>query len=235
MNDSESVEGKPTRDERLQLLRDQYDIARREYRLRDGDPITLYAIADPDAMLDDDRLLEASHEQLPWHPYWVHAGAAALLLAEQLHGRRLDDIAVLDLGCGLGLTTVAAARQGAIVLACDHAPPAVEFTRLNAHAYLGGAVRAERFDWRTDSLDQRFPLILGSDVLYNRADLPHLNRLWRSSLAPGGEVWLADPNRPLTRDLLRQLPTAGWHVRSEIKETTEGPARLSVLTPVTAQ
>lgn len=186
------------------------------------------AIADPDRLLDDDRLLEASHEELPWHPYWVHAGAAACGLAQLLTTLPLEGKRVLDLGCGLGVTSVAALTAGASVVACDHAPPALQFTRLNTRSY-AERVHVRRFDWRYDSFGEQFDLIVGSDVLYNRADLPFLDRLWRTARRADGLILLADPRRPLTGGLLNDVVALGWRVRRRLSDTPEGEARIALI------
>lgn len=215
------------RERLLQSLGREYDLVAKTVTLGDS-PFTLHAIADPDALLDDDRLLEASHDELPWHPYWVHAGAAANGLADLIARTPLNDLSVLDLGCGLGLTALAAAASGAAVVACDHAPPALDFTRLNTLPF-ADRVAVRRFDWRFDAFDVTFDLIVGSDVLYNRADLPHLDRLWRKALAEGGAILLGDPRRPLTSDLLRELEPLGWRTLTQEVKTIEGPARITVV------
>jgi hypothetical protein len=67
-----------------------------------------------------------------------------------------------------------------------------------------------RIDWRTDLLDRKFDYILGADILYDRADLPFLDRFWRFHLHDTGRVLLSDPCRPLTSSLLDTLPDFGW-------------------------
>jgi hypothetical protein len=50
-------------------------------------------------------------------------------------------------------------------------------------------------DWGKDRLDEKFDLILGADVIYDRAQWPALEKFWLAHLAPGGTVLLAEPNR----------------------------------------
>ncbi|HVL97404.1 MAG TPA: hypothetical protein VM266_16225, partial [Solirubrobacteraceae bacterium] len=65
-------------------------------------------------------------------PYWASAWpsgtvlAGAVAAAGALEGRR-----VLELGCGLGLPSVVAARAGATVLATDASPEAVVYAAHN--------------------------------------------------------------------------------------------------------
>jgi predicted nicotinamide N-methyase len=102
---------------------------------------------------------------------------------------------VVELGCGLAVPSIAAARTGASVLATDSCPDALELVARNA-AENDLGVETATVDWaRPQQLLRRAPfdLVLAADVLYERASVaPLLSLLPR--LAP--EVWLADPGRP---------------------------------------
>ena len=190
--------------------------------------LRIHRIVNPDELLDDERVLSASHEEMEWHPYWVHSGAAATGLAHWLGGLSLDGVCVLDLGCGLGVTTAVIAAAGAVVTACDHAPPALEFPRLNTDPFRE-RVDVRQFDWRHDVLDDTFELIVGSDILYNRADLPHLLKIFERNLRQGGAILLGDPARPLTNNLLKQIPEQGWTVTRREFTTAVGEARIVIV------
>ena len=69
--------------------------------------------------------------------------ALALYLSrEDLAGRR-----AIELGCGLGLPTVAALDAGAEVLATDHYEAALDFTLYNALTNLGREPKVAHLDW----------------------------------------------------------------------------------------
>ena len=63
-------------DETLASLRNEYEVEVEIERYGDRD-FRIHRIKDPDSLLDDDEILSASHDELAWHPYWVHAGPAA--------------------------------------------------------------------------------------------------------------------------------------------------------------
>ena len=112
---------------------------------------------------------------------------------------------MLELGCGLALPSLAAARAGAQVLATDAAPDAIAFA---AHVLALNEVEAEvaQASWVThgEALIARGPwdVVLAADVLYTQANAEQAARLVPRLLAPGGEVRLADPERAGTRDFL---------------------------------
>jgi predicted nicotinamide N-methyase len=112
---------------------------------------------------------------------------------------------VLEIGCGLALPSLAAARAGAHVLATDGSPEAVAFA---AHSLALNEVEAEvaLVDWAAqgDALLARGPwdLVLAADVLYLQANVELALRLLPRLVAPRGEILLADPGRAGTRDFL---------------------------------
>ena len=63
----------------------------------------------------------------------------------------------------------------------------------------------------TGSLD-RFDLIVGADILYDRTQWQHLEPFWRHHLAPGGRVLLGEPGRPTGGMFLDWLKGKGWAV-----------------------
>src|SRR5262245_66037430 len=98
---------------------------------------------------------------------------------------------VLDLGCGMGLSGTAAAALGARVLFADLEAAALLFARLNSVPYRG-RVRTRQTDWRRDNLGERFDLILGADILYERKQWENLEPFWRAHLAPSGSILLGE-------------------------------------------
>src|SRR5919198_1262084 len=77
---------------------------------------------------------------------------------------------VLDLGCGLGLAGIAAARNGADVLVVDANADAVTFAAENL-ALNGVDGRAATCSWADPALaaGRPFDLVIGGDILYSRA------------------------------------------------------------------
>lgn len=139
-------------------------------------------------------------------PYWGRLWPSGLALAAAVAGdppRR--GTRVLELGCGLALPGVAAARAGARVLATDGSSDAVVFA---AHGMALNEVRADvaQGDWEQHAAELEragpFDLVLAADVLYTRPNVEATLRLLPRLMAPGGEVWLADPGRAGARDLL---------------------------------
>ena len=75
---------------------------------------------------------EESFEHEEFLPYWAELWASAVALAHDVSIRSLRGRRTLELGCGLGLPSIAAARAGGRVLATDWSPDAVRATAANA-------------------------------------------------------------------------------------------------------
>src|SRR4051794_29069406 len=69
----------------------------------------------------EDLLDERAFEREELLPYWAELWPSALALARSVAVRSLRGRRVLELGCGLGLVSIAAALAGARVLATDWA------------------------------------------------------------------------------------------------------------------
>ncbi len=198
--------------------------------------------ADPNRVLDEVAAEEDRRERLggvrnaePLHlPYWAElwdsAGGVAQHLVDHypagLNGRN-----VLDLGCGQGLTGCAAAALGAVVLFADLEAPALLFARLNGLG-ISKKIRTRRLNWQTDLLDERFDLIIGADILYERSQWDFLEPFWREHLSSGGTVLLGEPGRPTGDAFIGWIAGRGWSidVREQKVKTREKPVRVLRLT-----
>jgi predicted nicotinamide N-methyase len=168
-------------------------------RPRDGDAVLDELLAEDDP--DEDRL-----------PFWTQLWPSGTALAQAIAARPLAGRRVLELGCGLGLVGVTAARAGATVTVVDRSPEAIAFATLNAErngVTLQAAVRA--FDQPRRLLAEApWDLVLAADVLYEQRNVPVLLWLLPRLVAQDGEVWLADPGRPMLSRFLAGAEATGW-------------------------
>jgi predicted nicotinamide N-methyase len=173
-------------------------------------PVTVVRPADWQVL----RETEAEHGRDA--PYWAILWPSGEALAQAVADEPPPPGArVLELGCGLALPSVAAARAGADVLATDGSTDAIAFA---AHTLAldeqVGDVAA--IDWREPRLLlERGPwdLVLAADVLYLQANVRILLDLLPKLVGPGGQVWIADPGRTGAGELLGQVRDR-WAVRS---------------------
>jgi predicted nicotinamide N-methyase len=164
-----------------------------------------------DAVLDE--LLAEDDPEEERLPFWTELWPSGTALARAVAGRPLGGRRVLELGCGLGLVSVAAALAGAEVLAVDRSPEAVTFTAANATRN-GAQVRTAvcAFDQPEPLLAEApWDLVLAADVLYEQRNIPVLLWLLPRLAGPAGEVWLADPGRNGLDTFLTGVDATGWH------------------------
>ena len=166
---------------------------------------------DAEALLDEHAF---EHEE--YLPYWAELWPSGVALARRLGGRSLRGARVLELGCGLGLPSLAAALAGGRVLATDWSPQAIALLEENAERN-DAELETALVDWaRPDAIVARAPwdLVLAADVLYERRNVAPLLGLLPRLLGARGELWLADPGRAPADALLEGL-AEGWQRRSE--------------------
>lgn len=140
---------------------------------------------------------------------WPSARALAGYVLDQpdLRGH-----AVLEIGCGLAIPGILAARAGAAVTVTDCHPDVPRFLERNV---LLNEVRGVNFlhaDWRSGWTlpEPRYDWIMGSDVLYDKEHALNLTR-W---LGKPGErtklVTIADPGRPYLQEFVLTMGDLGW-------------------------
>lgn len=159
---------------------------------------------------------EESFEHEEFLPYWAELWASAVALAHDVSMRSLRGKRTLELGCGLGLPSIAAALAGGRVLATDWSPDAIEATAANAERN-GAVVETLRCSWaEPEPLVERAPwqLVLASDVLYEARNVDQLLDLLPRLVDETGLVLLADPGRVPAERFLRAAEEQGWTIRS---------------------
>jgi predicted nicotinamide N-methyase len=175
-----------------------------------GRDVRLLRPRDGEALIDEHAFAEDE-----FLPYWAEMWPSSIALARALAGRALGGRRVLELGCGLGLPSVAAALAGARVLTTDWSAAAVAFAARNA-ALNGADLRAERVAWGTPGpllAGAPWDLVLASDVLYERRMADALLELLPRLVGDRGTVLLSDPGRePAAAFLERAL--ARWEIAS---------------------
>jgi predicted nicotinamide N-methyase len=129
-------------------------------------------------------------------PYWADVWPSSIILAEKLLELNGSGRTALELGCGVGLSTLAATSAGFDVLSTDYYEDALDVTRANVFRNLGTLARTRLVDWRHFPEDLgTFDLVFASDVLYEKEYAELLPILLRRLLVPRGIALIADPGR----------------------------------------
>jgi predicted nicotinamide N-methyase len=106
---------------------------------------------------------------------------------------------MLEMGCGLAVPSLVAARRGFDVVATDFHPQVERFLELNREVQF--PLRYIEWDWHQQApslpdFDAGFDWVTGSDLLYDRSLPVPLARTMARAVAPGGRITLTDPARP---------------------------------------
>jgi predicted nicotinamide N-methyase len=151
-------------------------------------------------------------------PYWADVWPSSIILAEKLLELKGSGRTALELGCGVGLSTLAATSAGFDVLSTDYYEDALDVTRANVFRNLGTLARTRLVDWRHFPEDLgRFDLVFASDVLYEKEYAELLPILLRRLLVPGGIALIADPGRVAAPVFVESCDTHGLTI--DKKET----------------
>lgn len=178
-----------------------------------GQPTLIRALSDQQQF--HDPLGEAERRGISsaaW-PLFGLVWPSALVLAGHLQTVDVGARRVLELGCGLGLGSLALHRRARDVTASDNHPLAGEFlaenVRLNALPPLPYCVG----DWAAqDDTLGRFDLFVASDVLYDRG-LPQMLSAFIARHANAvAEVLLVDPDRGNRSAFNQRMAALGFSV-----------------------
>lgn len=190
----------------LAVLAERFELVTEEVRVGDR-TLPLERPRSSEALISEEDF--ARDERLP---YWAELWPSARVLAQVVAGGSPGDgRRALELGCGLGLVSIAAMRAGWDVTATDYYEDALRFTARNALAAAGSMPVTRLVDWRRppDNLGT-FDLVLAADVLYERPYAVLVTELVARALAPRGRMLLADQGRVGLGAFLEEMGGRGF-------------------------
>lgn len=178
----------------IEALRD--DLANRFEVRTTGVPVGARTLAVAHPANADALISEADYVLDERLPYWADIWPSSRILAERVlresgGGRRL-----LELGCGMGLVSSAAALAGFSVTATDYYVDAMAFARLNVWDNARCEIATSLLNWRHLPADLgTWDVVVASDVLYEKPYADLVAELLRRAVAPSGYAIIADPGR----------------------------------------
>lgn len=133
-------------------------------------------------------------------PYWAELWPASIAMAEFLLDSRdlSEGKLLLEIGCGLGLAGIAAKLSGAQVTLSDYLEDAVNIAKINWRLNFDTPPNVRLLDWNFPQEGEKFEIIIGADVLYDKMNHSALSIFFDKMLAPGGIIILTDPKRSAT-------------------------------------
>ena len=166
----------------------------------DGHSIQLY-------VPDEHQMQEAYKRNKISFPYWSKVWPSALALSKFLlqHPSYVKEKNVVELGAGLGLPSIVAARYAKEILCTDHSPEAVAFAGLSASHNQAHNFRTAVLDWNEMDVQFDADTILLSDVNYDPAAFENLLLQLRRFLNQGKTILLSTPQRLMAKEFLAAL------------------------------
>lgn len=193
----------------------------RDYRIR--------ALSDKQQFADPNGAAERAGISSSLWSLFGQIWPAGRVLAEAMSSIDIAGRRILEIGCGLGLSSLVLQQRQADITASDHHPLAKSFLHHNATLNGLPALRYRDLPWATpDPTLGRFDLIIGSDILYERGHAALLAQLLSRHAHPCVEVLITDPGRGNSSAFTRALLAQGYTVseqRSRFDERDIAPFR----------
>ena len=136
---------------------------------------------------------------------------SSLVLAHFIHNYKTDSKRILEVGCGMALSSLLLNKQGADITATDYHPEVNKFLQRNVLLNQDKAIPFEQVDWanKNDNLGL-YDLIIGSDILYEDNHIELLANFIEAHAKPNCEVIIVDPGRGRKNKLSSRMVEFGF-------------------------
>ncbi|MEI6638082.1 MAG: methyltransferase domain-containing protein [Chlorobium sp.] len=206
-------------------LSEEYDLTETSYTFG-GESFSFLSVLDSYALLD--RISPEDFIKDEQMPYWAEIWPSAITLSSFIAGEiSVKGLRVVEIGAGVGMASVVAARNGASMLATDYSLEALRFARYNGLKNRV-ALDYERLDWRMVLCREQFDLLFAADVLYERVNLLPVVMAIDKLLQPGGVAYIADPRRRMAEQFLELAEENNFSITSFPKIYSGGIKPVSV-------
>jgi predicted nicotinamide N-methyase len=136
---------------------------------------------------------------------------SSVVLAHYLSDFKIQGKRILEVGCGIGLTSLLLNHREADITATDYHPEAGEFLRNNVLLNKGREIPFLRTGWGDEDRSLGlFDLIVGSDLLYESEHVQLLATFIEQHSKPECEVVLVDPGRGNHARFSKKMVTLGY-------------------------
>jgi len=134
----------------------------------------------------------------------------------------IEGLRILELGCGLALSSLLLSLRGADVTATDYHPEAEGYLEINTALNSGQAIPFIRTGWEdADSKLGKFDLIIGSDVLYESGHYTQLANFVEAHSNPSSTTIIVDPGRKQHARFSKVMMNKGFtHSQQAVEDST---------------
>jgi len=176
-----------------------------------GIDIHLCTLRDNQQFHDPDGIAESLGISSAAWPIFGVIWPSSLVLANYVADYKTEGLRILEIGCGMALSSLLLNKQNADITATDNHPEAESFLERNTLLNAGKPIEYERVDW-ADSADTlgRFDLIIGSDLLYEDDHVNLISDFIENHANPACEIILVDPGRGRKSKLSKKMAEYGF-------------------------
>lgn len=136
---------------------------------------------------------------------------SSLVLAHFIDDYDTGTKRILEIGCGMALSSLLLNKQSADITATDYHPEVSKFLQRNALLNQDKEIAFELADWASSSDNLGlFDLIIGSDVMYEEDQIQLLAAFIESHAKPKCEVIIVDPGRGKKNKLCTRMINYGF-------------------------
>jgi 2-polyprenyl-3-methyl-5-hydroxy-6-metoxy-1,4-benzoquinol methylase len=136
---------------------------------------------------------------------------ASRILATTVSMIALEDKRVLEIGCGLALSSLVLHKMGVDITASDYHPLAKEFLDENVLTNQLPPIKFQTGNWEvTNPLLGKYDLIIGSDILYEPAHAEFVSNFIHDHSNTNVEVIIVDPNRGNRANFTKKMIALGY-------------------------
>lgn len=136
---------------------------------------------------------------------------SSMVLAHYMSDYNTESKRILEVGCGMALSSLLLNKQHQDITATDYHPEVETFLERNTQLNGDNAIAFEQVDWAnlTDKLGL-FDLIIGSDLLYEDNHIDLLAQFIERHAKPTCEVIIVDPGRGRKNKLNTKMTEFGF-------------------------
>lgn len=147
---------------------------------------------------------------------------SSMVLAHFINDYDTKSKRILEVGCGMALSSLLLNKQSADITATDYHPEVNTFLKRNALLNEDNPIAFEQADW-TDNTDTlgTFDLIIGSDLLYEDEHIELLTTFIEAHAKPSSEIIIVDPGRGRKNKLSTKMSLLGFTCSQQSPINTE--------------
>jgi len=173
--------------------------------------IHVRTLRDNQEFSDDDLIAEKLGISSATWPLFGIVWPSGEILAHLMFDYKISGKRILEVGCGIALSSLVLNHRHADITATDYHPEAGAFLQKNTDLNKDAVIPFIRTGWEDEDCGLgEFDLIIGSDLLYERGHSEMLSGFIDFHAKPQCEVIIVDPGRAHHARFSKQMVSLGY-------------------------